>query len=357
MMSLQHAPADPALETLLGPLQQGELSWPSASGLFLNARDGSPLHGRSLPGMVCVQGFKPYVDALRRSGFEVEPEPPTGRRFPLVLVLPARQRELARALYAHASDLLAPGGVILACQANSEGAKSSEADLARLAGPLQVRSKNKCRVFWTQPDATVDTPLRDAWRALDTPREIEPDGFISRPGVFAWDRIDAASRMLAEHLPSDLTGAAADFGAGWGFLSMQLLERCPGVTTLDLFEADARALDLARINLARRQPGRTVAHHWEDVTCGVSGCYDVVVCNPPFHTQQAGDRPDIGRAFIDAAADVLKPGGRLWLVANRHLPYEATLDALFHPERIVAQQHGFKIIEATKRIESGRAAR
>jgi 16S rRNA (guanine1207-N2)-methyltransferase len=72
------------------------------------------------------------------------------------------------------------------------------------------------------------------------------------------------------------------------------------------------------------------------------------VSNPPFHAQRGTDRPDIGRRFITVAAQSLNPGGRLWLVANRHLPYESVLDNNFGTVRIVTQAHGFKIIEAIK---------
>jgi len=75
---------------------------------------------------------------------------------------------------------------------------------------------------------------------------------------------------------------------------------------------------------------------------------DVIVCNPPFHALGRGDRPDIGRAFIAAAANALKPGGRLWLVANRHLPYEHALGEGFPQVETLAQNGGFKIVEATK---------
>ena len=87
------------------------------------------------------------------------------------------------------------------------------------------------------------------------------------------------------------------------------------------------ALDLARANLERlRDPSRAVAFgfHWHDVATGLPARYDFIVSNPPFHQGRA-DEPDLGRAFIAAAAAALKPGGRLWLVANRHLPYEAVL--------------------------------
>ena len=86
--------------------------------------------------------------------------------------------------------------------------------------------------------------------------------------------------------------------------------------------------------------------------------YDFIVSNPPFHAQSRADRPDIGRRFIAAAAEALKPGGRLWLVANRHLPYEAVLDARFGKARIVTQRDGFKVIEAIKASSrQGRASR
>ena len=92
-----------------------------------------------------------------------------------------------------------------------------------------------------------------------------------------------------------------------------------------------------------------LAFHWHDVTAGLPARYDVIVANPPFHAQGRADRPDIGRAFIAAAADALDPCGRLWLVANRHLPYEAVLDARFAEVRTVAQAQGFKVIAATRR--------
>ena len=58
--------------------------------------------------------------------------------------------------------------------------------------------------------------------------------------------------------------------------------------------------------------------------------------------------PDIGRAFIASAGNALKPGGALWLVANRHLPYEEALADGFASARIVAQQGGFKVVHAVK---------
>src|SRR5262245_57183037 len=125
---------DVALQTLTLPFIDGPLAWPASGGaLFLRARDGWPLHQRAWPGLVCEQTFKPEADALERSGLALAP--PDGARYPLVLVLPPRQRDEARALYARAVAQCAPGGRVVACVGNNEGAKSGEADLASLAGP------------------------------------------------------------------------------------------------------------------------------------------------------------------------------------------------------------------------------
>ena len=163
-----------------------------------------------------------------------------------------------------------------------------------------------------------------------------------------WDRIDPASRLLADHLPADLHGAAADLGAGFGFLSARLLERCPKIASVDLYEAEGRALDLAKTNLATFAARAALDFKWHDVTNGLPRRYDVIVTNPPFHTQSRVDRPDIGRRFIAVAAASLNAGGSLWMVANRHLPYEEVLADNFARVRKVAEKDGFKIIEAVR---------
>lgn len=351
-MSSSHR--DNPLEALLHPFADGLLQWPATgSVLFLRAREGAALHAARLPALAATQPFRPEAMRLQRLGIGLLDEDAlSDATYPLVLVLPPRQREEARALLAKACAAVAPGGRVVASVANDEGAKSREADLTLLArGSVSSLSKHHCRTFWTQPDATCDAALLAQWRQLDAVRRIASNdvpggGFLSRPGVFAWDRVDAASAMLAAALPEDLRGRVADFGAGWGYLSMQLLARCPRIASLDLFEADARALALARRNLAdARVP---VDLHWHDVEAGVPGRFDAIVCNPPFHALGRGDRPDIGRAFIAAAAAALAPGGSLWLVANRHLPYEDALGAGFAQLRSVAQNGGFKIVHAVK---------
>lgn len=343
-------PSDPALETLLLPFAGGGPTWPQGPVLFLRARDGWALRQFPLQGLVCEQSFRPDADALARSGLEVvEAASLASLRFPLVLVLPPRQREEMRALFARAVSLAAPGGIVAAAMANDEGAKSGESDLCKLAGLGGKLAKNHCRAFWTPPlRGEHDAELFAQWSQLDAPRPILGGRFVSRPGVFAWDRIDTASALLSECLPDDLAGIGADLGAGYGFLSAEVLSRNAGVRELHAYEAEARALACARINLASFADRCRLDFRWHDVTAGLPQPYDFIVTNPPFHATQKAGRPDIGQRFIAVAAQALKPGGRLWLVANRHLPYEQTLGTNFGRVRVLAERDGFKVVEAVK---------
>lgn len=341
---------DAALDALLLPFAQRQLA-PAPDALFLRAREGAALHALGVRDtLTCVQPFKPWADALQRAGFDVAADAPTGKQFPQVWLLPPRQRDEARALIAQAFDACTPGGVVLASVANDEGAKAIEGDFKRLAGALDgAQSKFHCRTFWARrDDARIDAGLLAQWRDLDAPRSILDGRFRSRPGVFAWNRVDAGSALLAEHLPATLAGRIADLGAGWGFLADAALAKNPAIRAVDLYEADHRALQLARENLAAHGEKIDIAFHWQDVAAGLpaGSRYDAILTNPPFHDTGKAAQPGIGQRFIDVAAAALAPQGALWLVANAHLPYETLLATRFDAVRVVAAARGYKVFEA-----------
>jgi len=75
---------------------------------------------------------------------------------------------------------------------------------------------------------------------------------------------------------------------------------------------------------------------------------DLVLCNPPFHQQQAvGDQ--IAQRFFKQAHKVLKPSGEFWVVGNRHLSYHVTLKRLFGNAELVASNAKFVILKMVRR--------
>lgn len=311
---------------------------PGGRLLFLNAAPH-----RALPSakdrLTCVQRWKPTADALARTGLA------TGGiegRYDAALVRLGRQREVNRAMLAAALEALGPEGELRVAGTNALGAASYAKDLRSLGLAPESRSKAKARVFSVRRGSADPA----AWRDLAAPRAIAGTDFVSAPGVFAWDRIDAGSRLLADAIPSDLSGIVADLGAGWGYLAHAALARCPAIVRLDAFEADAVAVDCLRTNLAPF--GARVRTHWHDVTAGIGNAVcDAAIVNPPFHDAQGEDRA-LGLRFVAVAADALKPGGRLLLVANRHLAYEAEFRTRFSSAARLHEDAAFKVYLATK---------
>jgi len=177
------------------------------------------------------------------------------------------------------------------------------------------------------------------------------DGSVTLPGIFSADGPDPGSELLAASLPEKLSGFGADLGAGWGYLARAVLTR-PGIRQLDLIEAEHMALDCARRNVS--DPRATFV--WADATrYQPAQRYDFILSNPPFHTGRAAD-PSLGAAFIRAAARMLTPSGTFWMVANRHLPYEATLRDAFREVEEVAGTGAFKIFRASRAAVAPRPA-
>lgn len=170
---------------------------------------------------------------------------------------------------------------------------------------------------------------------------VEAMGLWSQPGVFSWNRIDPGSRLLVEHLPP-MKGAGADLGCGVGYLGKAVLQSA-AVTGLTLIDTDRRAIAAARRNIDDPRAAFVQA----DVRQAVLEGLDFIVTNPPFHDAGTEDR-GLGQSFIGRAAGMLGKGGVLWLVANRHLPYEAPLKAAFKAVRVVAEAGGYKLFEARK---------
>ena len=163
--------------------------------------------------------------------------------------------------------------------------------------------------------------------------------------MFSPDAVDPGSRRLAGALSAKIKGRVADLGAGWGWLALQALERAPEIEQIDLYDAESRALDAARMNLTDPR----ASFYWSDVTTLGRGVppYDAVIANPPFHHGRAAD-PELGAGFIAAAARILKPSGQFLMVANRQLPYEAALEARFRHWERLSEDGAYKVIAASR---------
>jgi len=253
----------------------------------------------------------------------------------IAIVVVPRAKALARAMIAEAARV---ARIVVVDGYKTDGIDSLWKGARKRLGDLPSVAKDHGRMFWMEPaDSFAD------WIA---PAPAKGDhGYYTAAGVFSEGGIDRGSAALVDVLPKKLPARLADLGAGWGYLSDAVLQR-GGVRSLDLIEAEALSLACARRNVLDER----AAFHWADATAFTTDKgYDGIVMNPPFHAGRASD-PTLGRAFIQSAQRLLAPHGKLWMVANRHLPYEATLRECFRNVDELDGNGAFKIFHATRPI-------
>lgn len=246
-----------------------------------------------------------------------------------------RRYALALALRA-----LKPGGKLTVMAPKDKGGSRLGKELKTFGCAVEETGRRHQRLcFAARPDEPQGLEAAIAAGALQKVEAL--DGW-SQPGVFSWDRPDPGSLLLIQALPP-LAGRGADFGCGIGLIARAVLARA-AVTSLELIDIDRRAVEAARRNIDDSR----ARIHWADVRREPAlENLDFVVMNPPFHDGGAEDKA-LGQAFIRRAHQVLSKGGSLWIVANRHLPYEGVLTPLFATVELKAEAGGFKVYEARR---------
>lgn len=74
---------------------------------------------------------------------------------------------------------------------------------------------------------------------------------------------------------------------------------------------------------------------------------DLVINNPPFHSQRATSDHTAWGMFTGAKR-ALRPGGELWVIGNRHLGYHLKLRRLFGNCEVLASDPKFVLLRAVK---------
>lgn len=277
-----------------------------------------------------MHSYKPDLSGWEAAGYPITTD--FTKAATAVVVVP-RAKALAKAMIAEAA---AKAELIIVDGTKTDGVDSLFKACRKTLGDVPSLTKAHGRLFWfAASDAFAD------WAA--PPPAKGAHGFVTTAGVFSDGAVDAGSQVLVDALPPKLPAHMADLGAGWGYLAGPVLAK-DGVKSLDLIEAEKLSLDCARQNVSDPR----ARFLWEDATTYLpEKGYDGIIMNPPFHVGRNADSA-LGKAFITQAARMLASHGKLWMVANRHLPYEQTLTETFRNVDKIAQNNAFKVFHATR---------
>lgn len=336
--------------TLLFPFTRGFIDLPAPGDrvLCFGACSAHQLPSGIQGEFTFFHDFRADYLALEQAGHRVvrsfRDEGVADESFDTALLLLGRHRRQNQLHFAKALRHVRPGGRIVAAGTKRDGVASMA---KRIGSMLQLDgrlSKHHGIVFWLRRPEALDASVL---AALEEPPIFTKEGYETATGGFSEGAVDPGSRLLADSLPPDIQGAVADFAAGWGYLSLRLAEEYP-LTMLDLYEAHGPSLEAAERNFAAHSPEMRCRFFWHDLENEpIDHLYDVIVMNPPFHRGRAAE-PELGQRLIFVAAAALKPGGRLFLVANRGLPYETTMQTAFLHHDEICRDESYKVLSGTK---------
>jgi len=274
---------------------------------------------------------------------QAAPWPPAGPFEVALLRLPRAKDEQEMAAHACLS-VLRPGGRLVVYGGNEEGIRSAANMLGALCGAVETLAKRgHGRVLEVRAPAQTGR-LRSSLSAWRSTASLEVGGqrrqWISYPGVFAADRVDAGTALLIGALPPLGAGARVlDYGCGSGLIgAAALLQSC--AIALDALDSDSVALEAARQNLpsARCVLGRSLGE------VGAAR-YDAILSNPPLRQGIAEDHRFVEHLIAAAPAHLLA-GGVLQIVVQRRVALERLLAQHFASVGILAETGRYRVWRA-----------
>ncbi|WP_458248222.1 methyltransferase [Streptomyces sp. MAI_2237] len=222
----------------------------------------------------------------------------------------------------------------------------------RILGPTRTSlAVKKARLIFCAPDPSLERPA-DPWPYTYTLPEdigaVSGRTVVNHAGVFCADRLDIGTRFLLRHLPAPGARRVVDLGCGNGVVGTAVAVADPAAEVLFVDESFQAVASAEATYRANGVPGHAEFRVGDGLAGVPAGSVDLVLNNPPFHSHQATTDATAWRMFTGAKR-VLRPGGELWVVGNRHLGYHVKLKRLFGNSRLIASDPKFVVLKAVKR--------
>lgn len=270
-----------------------------------------------------------------------EPAPAASEPFDLIaLPFPTTGEALiGRELIEEAHAALRMGGRLLAATDNAKGEWLRKVLKEIFGAKIGVRVQEKRAVCFVATRSREKAVVRDHRHTVKLTAFERTLELGTRPGVFGHARIDGGTRALAERLDVREGERVLDLGCGYGPLGLAAALKAREAVLVD---SSARAALLAARNAASNGLTNVRALLRADLE-DLEGPFDLALANPPYFSNFR-----IARAFVERAATLLRPGGRLALVAKAAREHAEIVREILGEPKVEITDGGYGVISVVK---------
>jgi 16S rRNA (guanine1207-N2)-methyltransferase len=226
-------------------------------------------------------------------------------------------------------------------------------------------ARKKARLIFASAQAQTASPAIIFREHFEVGKELTKTGkpltLSSCPGVFSHASLDYGTQFMLQtmQLPQAIDSSRGldilDLGCGTGALGLvaaqRLAQTAPGAP-LRVLLLDESLAAIASVNDTLQSLEHPREHRYQTLAThcleGIDDAsQDLILNNPPFH--DAGARTlSIALEMFRESKRVLRKGGELQVVANRHLGYLPRLRELFHRCEVLGENSKFVVLRAIK---------
>lgn len=308
----------------------------SDAGLLVVDENINPRELRPKSGWIALTNRYDQHVQLQQEGWSCSfsdflwPDNFTARR---VIFRISKEKAVVNHLINLAAAHLQPEDRIILLGDKSEGIKSYAKNAQKRLGAERIEKKLGGDSWMVElsvgnaQGAALDDQDYNVLREVATVGEHR---LFSKPGVYGWQKIDKGSQQLIERLPAMLNKAlplddlsVLDLGSGSGYLS---LAACGPHTQITATDNNAAAGQATLHTLT--QAGMRAHFQASNAGDTLAIQFDLILCNPPFHSGFGIDY-DLTDRFCKNAARLMKRDAKACFVVNQHVPLKRIASKYF----------------------------
>jgi 16S rRNA (guanine1207-N2)-methyltransferase len=239
------------------------------------------------------------------------------------------------------SGMVARGGTVVLTGGNDAGIRSADELYEKNIGPVEQKIVGNHSAMYVGKNQGISATkkLHDFLSCSTLSYMEESIEVASLPGVFSTGKLDAGTKLLLDTIPYTAKNVL-DIGCGAGVIGTIYKKKSPE-SDVTMSDVSPLAVEATKKTVEKNKIETKVL--LSDVFSKVSGEYDLMLVNPPFHKGVGTDYSFIEIFARDARKHLVR-GGAIYLVCNSFLAYEKKLELAGWSVSVAIDNNSFKVL-------------